>query len=486
MVRMQVSPSEPDQAEFEEPLGDDPAPVTTPGPGRSFGVRITQRRIRLLHALNIHGLRLLHLADFVAVYITLVAVTAAWTLLRTDFGLLWPDTRYYGSYLIVAVLHVAVFYLGGLYDREPRLGSRPRLPRIVALVGIAASVTGVISWMLAEFLIPRSLLIFVAVFTPLAVALNRRISRWLQYQREGAPRVILVGADKNIAMAQRHLGDIPSRVQVVGESPDVPTAVEMVDTVDATEVLLLDGRMLDDIYPGPLTCLEGKGVTALQIVSPRDSLLGLSHVGEIGGMPFVRLSQHVLPVSQRRLKRLMDLVLLLAVAPVAVPLVALVALYSWCVVGTPVLFRQARVGQDGKIFTLVKFRTMTKDAEARTGPIQAVKNDPRIVRGMGWIRQTRLDELPQLWNVLRGQMSVVGPRPERPEMTVEFERLIPGYQRRHEVPPGITGLAQVHGRYHTDPEYKLGHDLQYLANWSPILDLQIMVRTAWVVLSRQG
>ena len=97
----------------------------------------------------------------------------------------------------------------------------------------------------------------------------------------------------------------------------------------------------------------------------------------------------------------------------------------------------------------------------------------------------RLDELPQLWNVWRGEMSLVGPRPERPELTAQFEELIPGYTRRYEIPPGLTGLAQVHGRYDTDPEYKLGYDLQYLVNWSPVLDIEILVRTVWVVLARR-
>jgi lipopolysaccharide/colanic/teichoic acid biosynthesis glycosyltransferase len=101
------------------------------------------------------------------------------------------------------------------------------------------------------------------------------------------------------------------------------------------------------------------------------------------------------------------------------------------------------------------------------------------------VRATRLDELPQLWNVLRGEMSLVGPRPERPELTAGFEAEIPGYAQRHEVPPGVTGLAQISGRYHTDAEYKLGYDLQYLANWSPVLDLEILLRTIVVVLGRR-
>jgi len=97
----------------------------------------------------------------------------------------------------------------------------------------------------------------------------------------------------------------------------------------------------------------------------------------------------------------------------------------------------------------------------------------------------RFDELPQIWNVIRGDMSLVGPRPERQELADGFETLIPGYGRRHDIRPGITGLAQVNGSYHTDPGFKLGHDLQYLVNWSPILDAQILLRTVYVVLARR-
>jgi lipopolysaccharide/colanic/teichoic acid biosynthesis glycosyltransferase len=107
------------------------------------------------------------------------------------------------------------------------------------------------------------------------------------------------------------------------------------------------------------------------------------------------------------------------------------------------------------------------------------------VPSLRWMRSTRADELPQLWNVIKGEMSLVGPRPERPELVAEIVRRVPGYVRRNELPPGLTGLAQVHGRYGTDAEYKLGYDLQYLVNWSVVFDLQILFRTVWVVLSRR-
>jgi lipopolysaccharide/colanic/teichoic acid biosynthesis glycosyltransferase len=168
-----------------------------------------------------------------------------------------------------------------------------------------------------------------------------------------------------------------------------------------------------------------------------------------------------------------------------VPLIGLVALYELVTVGRPILYWQERVGARGVPFRMVKFRTMYLDAEADGNARLASENDPRVVPACRWLRATRLDELPQFWNVLKGEMSLVGPRPERPEMTARFEEIIPGYARRHELPPGLTGLAQIHGRYHTDPEYKLGYDLQYLVNWSPVLDLEILARTVWVVLARR-
>jgi lipopolysaccharide/colanic/teichoic acid biosynthesis glycosyltransferase len=128
---------------------------------------------------------------------------------------------------------------------------------------------------------------------------------------------------------------------------------------------------------------------------------------------------------------------------------------------------------------------MVRDAESDGRARLASEDDDRVLPALRWMRSTRADELPQLWNVLRGEMSLVGPRPERPELVAEIVQRVPGYVRRNELPPGLTGLAQIHGRYGTDAEYKLGYDLQYLVNWSIVIDIEILVRTVWVVVSRR-
>lgn len=150
--------------------------------------------------------------------------------------------------------------------------------------------------------------------------------------------------------------------------------------------------------------------------------------------------------------------------------------------GAPAVFSQERVGRNGKTFVLYKFRTMVPDAEARTGPVLSSGEDDERLTPLGkWLRAFRVDELPQLWNVVRGDMSLVGPRPERPCFVAEYNEVIPGYAQRHLVRPGMTGLAQVCGGYHTTPADKLRFDLAYVAHRSLRFDLEILYRTVAVV-----
>ncbi|HEX4568095.1 MAG TPA: TIGR03013 family XrtA/PEP-CTERM system glycosyltransferase [Vicinamibacterales bacterium] len=191
----------------------------------------------------------------------------------------------------------------------------------------------------------------------------------------------------------------------------------------------------------------------------------------------------------RLMKRMIDLTLALAMALIALPLIGLTALLVWLDDGRPVLYRQERVGENGRTFVLSKFRSMRKDAEQAGTPIWAKDGDERITRVGRLIRMTRLDELPQLWNVLRGDMSFVGPRPERPFFVDQLSREIPFYQQRHVVKPGLTGWAQVKYRYGSsleDAMEKLRYDLYYIKHLSIVFDLTIVFDTVKVVLFRKG
>ncbi len=155
----------------------------------------------------------------------------------------------------------------------------------------------------------------------------------------------------------------------------------------------------------------------------------------------------------------------------------------------PIIYRQRRLGRWGRVFTIYKFRTMKKDAEKHSGAVWAMQNDPRVTRIGRFLRATHLDELPQLANVIKGDMSLVGPRPERPEIASALAEKIPGYWQRLEVRPGITGLAQVRYRYDScleDVKHKLRYDLFYIRNASFLLDLRILFDTIEHVLLSKG
>lgn len=203
-------------------------------------------------------------------------------------------------------------------------------------------------------------------------------------------------------------------------------------------------------------------------------------VEEFEGVPLIHLRESPLHGWNRVLKRALDLSVGGFALLVVAPLMGLIALaIRWTSPG-PVLLRQERMGLDGRRFTMLKFRTMRADAEAETGPVWATADDPRRTRLGAWLRRFSLDELPQLVNVLRGEMSLVGPRPERPVFVEEFRRRFPGYMLRHKVKAGMTGWAQVNGwRGNTSLEKRLEFDLYYIERWSLGFDLKILAQTLW-------
>lgn len=185
----------------------------------------------------------------------------------------------------------------------------------------------------------------------------------------------------------------------------------------------------------------------------------------------------------KTLARTLEFLLTAFLLIVSSPLLLTVALLIRFSGRGPVLFQQERVGRNGKTFQMIKFRTMRLDAERETGPIWATKGDPRCTRIGGWLRRLSIDELPQLINVLRGEMSLVGPRPERPFFVRKFSHDLPGYEKRHAVRPGITGWAQVHGwRGDTELRQRLEHDLYYVQHQSLKLDTYILLLTPIAML----
>ena len=187
-------------------------------------------------------------------------------------------------------------------------------------------------------------------------------------------------------------------------------------------------------------------------------------------------------------KRLFDVVVALAGMAAAVPLLPIIVVLVRTTRG-PILYRQTRVGLDGEPFTIYKFRSMTADAEANSAPVWAAERDARVTAAGRLLRRTRLDEIPQLWNVLKGDMSIVGPRPERPEYLGPLSEAVPFWATRHLVKPGITGWAQLKCGYASDyegSEHKLAHDLWYLRHRSLCIDLFLCIRTVGKLVTGGG
>lgn len=185
------------------------------------------------------------------------------------------------------------------------------------------------------------------------------------------------------------------------------------------------------------------------------------------------------------IKRFIDILVTILCMPIALILIFIFAIIIKLDSRGSAFFAQERVGHNGKYFKVVKLRSMTVDAE-KNGAKWAVVNDPRVTKVGRFIRKTRIDELPQLFNVLKGDMSLVGPRPERPMFTAEFDQTIPGFSKRLAVKPGLTGWAQVNGGYDITPKEKLSYDLYYIQNKGFKLDFKILLKTINVVFTGNG
>ncbi|MBD1372184.1 sugar transferase [Hazenella sp. IB182357] len=184
-------------------------------------------------------------------------------------------------------------------------------------------------------------------------------------------------------------------------------------------------------------------------------------------------------------KRIFEILFSLALVIFTLPVMVLTAIMIKLESPGPIFYTQERVGLNGRTFQIYKLRSMRSDAE-KNGPQWAAKNDTRVTRVGQFIRKTRLDEIPQIINVLRGDMSLIGPRPERPMFTEQFNDEIPGFKNRLMVRPGLTGWAQVNGGYESTPAEKFDLDMYYIENQSIKLDFKILIRTVWVVVSGSG
>ena len=435
----------------------------------------------VLHRAWARGFRFLWVLDAVVLGTVLVGVS----LVR--FGTDWPTypmSHYAVGFALAVLIQLVVNYGSGLFEREPLLGSFPMLPRVASAMVLGVVVDASLALIFDRYLMPRLHLGIFLVFGTAGLLANRRVSWKLGLTRRGHPQVALVGSVGSRSKVAARVGETPSGAQIVLELERVGELAG--DLGGVTDVLLVDAQEFRSLSPESVNALAQRGVAVHQRIDAMTSMIGIRGVREIGGVPFVLVRSGLLRPYQRRIKRWMDLLIVVLLLPLWAAALGLTAAYVRVTAGRGVLYRQRRVGLEGAEFTMLKFRTMGRDAESTTGPILSARADPRVIPRLRLLRSLRLDELPQLVNVFRGEMSLVGPRPERPELVDRFRCAIPGYDLRHQTRPGLTGLAQLRGHYDTDPEHKLGYDLQYQVSWSLLQDFQILFATPVAMLRWRG
>jgi exopolysaccharide biosynthesis polyprenyl glycosylphosphotransferase len=382
--------------------------------------------------------------------------------------------------LINSLAVVISFQLLDLYGNWLRC-SRAHVAYCVAVASALASmITLAVGFLLGQLAIPRSVLLMAAAFQLLLIGAFRILGSTAYRHWFGGRKTVVVGETAQSAWEVATEFAVDSGLYMVKScvtrSELTPTFSAFDDA--ATVALASDVRDKEQIV---LHCFRNyKEVLVVPSISELTS-----HGAEVRGVQdllIFAVHPHRLGPGERLVKRFFDLLgasLLLAVtAPLFLLLAVLIPLTS----RGPIFYRQERLGRYRRKFHILKFRTMRENAERFTGPVLATARDPRITRLGRFLRATKIDELPQLWNVLRGEMSLVGPRPEREFFVEKFEKLLPEYELRHSVKPGVTGLAQTRARYGSSAERKLHFDLLYIYRYSFLLDIKIFFQTIIVML----
>lgn len=345
------------------------------------------------------------------------------------------------------------------------------------------------------------------VFVGIGRMVIRSTQRKLLVKGIGRRNTIIVGFNskaKNIMDSLKHyraLGlDAKAFVAVEPENKDenyknnkveggIEDIAKIVDKYNAKEIIISLEKHEDDVLFQVIAECEDKKVGLKIVPDLYDIISGQARTTQLYGFPLIDIMPQLMPEWEKKVKRMLDifvsLVILIATLPVFLITAVTIKLDSK---GT-VLYKQKRSGLNGEEFFIYKFRSMFQDAEKKSGPVWSQKDDPRTTRIGGFIRKVRIDELPQIINVFKGEMSLVGPRPERPYFVEQLSKEIPLYKRRLRVRPGITGWAQVKHKYDEtveDVKEKLRYDLFYIENISLRMDLKILFRTIFTVLFGKG
>ena len=398
---------------------------------------------------------------------------------------------------MIALLAIVAYRLAGLYDVSRLRRFREDVLGVTRGVALLALFVVTITFAMQSPYRPRGVLTIFPLFAAAGVLTVRRLS-WhllgkLRSRGWNQSHALIVGTDRLARLTARLLEQSPAMgIQVVAHVEDDPTAhrcdkpvvgpysnlPKLVEELHIEHVFI---ALPMNRYAEVRKVFDAlsQNIVEVRLVPDVPAMASLSlTTTQLHGVTIIGLRESGYYGLNVGVKRGMDIVLSLIALAVAGPIMVAIAAIVKCTSRGPVFYRQERCSLNGEPFWMLKFRTMAVDAEKQTGPVWAKKNDERRTRFGGFLRATNLDELPQLFNVLRGEMSLVGPRPERPVFIDRFRSTIPNYMARHAVKCGMTGWAQVNGwRGNTSLRKRVQFDLFYITHWNPLFDLRIMVLT---------
>jgi exopolysaccharide biosynthesis polyprenyl glycosylphosphotransferase len=440
-------------------------------------------------------------------FATWVRFDSGWVPLHHDQPPRLYELYAWGS-AVAVLMFLFVYRNRGLFVR-PQTGSFiDKIPRIAKSTALGTFITAVLAFAMQNEADFARLVIGLSYFSVLFfVMLERyilfRIEWHLARHSNHKSNVLLLGVDHVSVHVKRTFNkERMLRAHVIGflrTSLDTPDAEidpdqilgsidelrELIGTTDIDEIVLTDSRLHHDRIVQILLLCEQNLITFKMVPDLFRIMTTSMDVQSLNDIPLLGISTWPLDKFWNRLmKRIEDVVGALVGLLLSAPIVAVVAVLVKRSSPGPIFYRQERCGEEGRSFTLYKLRTMPVDAEAESGPVWTTEDDTRRTAIGGFLRRHNLDELPQFWNVLRGEMSLVGPRPERPHFVEKFKEDIGRYMWRHVSKPGLTGWAQVNGlRGNTDLKERIKYDLFYLENWSFAFDFKILVKT---VCSREN
>lgn len=355
---------------------------------------------------------------------------------------------------------------------------------VVVAVTVIAGLTGLASFFFRQEAFPRSAILIGSVIA--AATLLLWLSACSMFIRQKKRRVLIIGTEEEVAhLSAKVKQQYPSgtHFKVMMPASDVEKMLHGVHTVD---VLFLCTSVEKEVKQRLLHECMNADVQVFVVPETYELMLTKAEAIAFDDLLVLSVNDWKLRPEQQLVKRIGDIVFSLFFIAITLPLMALVAVVLKVTEPrAPVFYTQKRVTMNDREFNIYKFRTMVPNAEDTTGPILATKDDERITKVGKFLRATRIDELPQLFNVLKGDMSVVGPRPERPHFTKIYKKQYGTYRYRSAVKAGLTGLAQVEGKYGTSVEDKLRYDLYYIRNYSILLDVIIILKTIRVLLDKQ-